>query len=417
MTTPPDVWTALRGRPWRFLGSAWPWRALAYLVSTLPVALGVAVVLLVTVGVGLLTAVLVVGVFLLAALPLIASVVAVVERSRMQLVLGRRPPSDSVPWRTRLRALRSMPVAWPEVGYTVLLTVVLWVVDGVALTLLVTIPGVLLAAPVLVRADQPVNMGPWQVDTAAEAWLAVGSGLLLLAAGLYGATLLAAAQASLARLLLDPPHARLAEALAELRRSRVGLVDAFETERRRIERDLHDGAQQRLMALTMTLGRAELEIPEGVGLDLVREAHGQAETALEELRSTVRGIHPRVLVDHGVEAAVHEVADAAEVPVTVDVSLPERLPGPLEAAAYFVVSEALTNVVRHARARSVRVHGRVTDGRLVLTVLDDGVGGATVPPAGGLAGLALRFEALDGELSVTSPVGGPTEVRATCPVP
>ena len=417
MTTPDDVWTALRGRPWRFLGSAWPWRALAYLVSTVPVALGAAAVLVLTVGVGLLTAVLVVGVLLLAGLPLIASVVAAVERNRLQLVLGRRPPSDGVPWRTRLRALRSMPVAWPEVGYTVLLTVVLWVVDGVALNLLVTFPGLLLAAPVLVRGDAPIDLGPWQIDTVTEAWLAVGPGLLLLAAGLYGATLLAAAQASLARLLLDPPYARLGEALAELRRSRVGLVDAFETERRRIERDLHDGAQQRLVALTMTLGRAELELPEGAGLDLVREAHGQAETALEELRSTVRGIHPRVLVDHGDEAAVHEVADAAEIPVTVDVSLPGRLPGPIEAAAYFVVSEALTNVVRHARARSVRVHGRVADGRLVLTVLDDGVGGADVRPGGGLAGLALRLEALDGELTVTSPAGGPTEVRATCPVP
>jgi signal transduction histidine kinase len=417
VTTPPDVWTALRGRPWRFLGSAWPWRALAYLVSTVPVALGAAAVLALTVGVGLLTALLVVGVLLLAGLPLIASVVAAVERSRMQLLLGRRPPSDSVPWRTRLRALRSMPVAWPEVGYTVLLTVVLWVVDVVALNLLVTFPGVLLAAPVLVRTGTPIDMGSWQIDTTSEAWLAVGPGLLLLTAGLYGATLLAAAQASLTRLLLDPPHARLAETLAELRRSRVGLVDAFETERRRIERDLHDGAQQRLVALTMTLGRAELEIPEGAGLDLVREAQGQAETALEELRSTVRGIHPRVLVDHGIEAAVHEVADATEVPVTVDVTLPGRLPGPLEAAAYFVVSEALTNVVRHARARSVRVHGRVAGGRLVLTVLDDGVGGAKVRPGGGLAGLALRVEALDGELAVTSPAGGPTEVRATCPVP
>src|SRR5690606_31442707 len=189
--------------------------------------------------------------------------------------------------------------------------------------------------------------------------------------------------------LPDPPHARLTGAVTALRRSRVDLVDAFETERRRIERDLHDGAQQRLVALTMTLGRAELEIPEGVGLDLVREAYGQAEAALEELRSTVRGIHPRVLVDHGAEAAVHEVADAVEVPVTVDVRLPERLPAPVEAAAYFVVSEALTNVVRHANARSVRVHARLADGSLVLVVQDDGVGGATVRPGGGLAGLAL----------------------------
>jgi signal transduction histidine kinase len=130
----------------------------------------------------------------------------------------------------------------------------------------------------------------------------------------------------------------------------------------------------------------------------------------------VRGIHPRVLVDHGLDAAVHEIADVSEVPVTVDLRLPGRLPGPVEAAAYFVVSEALTNVVRHAAARSVRVNGRIADGRLVLTVVDDGVGGAVVRAGGGLAGLAVRLEALDGELSVTSRAGGPTEVRATCPV-
>ena len=416
MTSPPDVWAALRGRPWRFLGSSWPWRALAYLGGTVPVALVVAVVLLVTVGVGVLTAVLVVGLLVLSGIPLVSSVVATVERRRMQLLLGRRTPSDGVPWRTRLRALRTMPVAWQEVGYTVLLAVVLWVVDAVALGLVVTVPGVLLAAPALVRLDGPVSMGPWQIDTPAEGWLAVAPGLVLLVAGLYGTTLLAAAQASLARILLDPQQARLAEAVAELRRSRVGLVDAFETERRRIERDLHDGAQQRLVALTMTLGRAELEIGPGAGLDLVREAHGQAEAALRELRSTVRGIHPRVLVDHGLDAAVHEIADVSEVPVTVDLRLPGRLPGPVEAAAYFVVSEALTNVVRHAAARSVRVHGRIAEGRLVLTVLDDGVGGAVVRTGGGLAGLAVRLEALDGDLSVTSPSGGPTEVRATCPV-
>ncbi|MFC7024226.1 sensor domain-containing protein [Promicromonospora thailandica] len=416
MTSPPDVWAALRGRPWRFLCSSWPWRALAYLAGTVPVALVVAVALFVTVGVGVLTAVLVVGLLVLSAIPIVSSVVAGVERRRMQLLLGRRAPSDGVPWRTRLRALRTMPVAWREVGYTVLLAVVLWVVDAVALGLVAAVPGVLLAAPVLVLLDGPVSMGPWQVDTPAEAWLVVGPGLLLLAAGLYGATLLAAAQASLARILLDPQQARLAEAVAELRRSRVSLVDAFETERRRIERDLHDGAQQRLVALTMTLGRAELEIGPGAGLDLVREAHGQAEAALLELRSTVRGIHPRVLVDHGLDAAVHEIADVSEVPVTVDLRLPGRLPGPVEAAAYFVVSEALTNVVRHATARSVRVHGRIAEDRLVLTVVDDGVGGAVVRAGGGLAGLAVRLEALDGELSVTSPAGGPTEVRATCPV-
>ena len=167
----------------------------------------------------------------------------------------------------------------------------------------------------------------------------------------------------------------------------------------------------------MTLGSAELDVPEGPGLDLVRQAHRQAEEALDELRTTVRGIHPRVLVDHGLAAAVHEIADRSPVPVSVDIRLVERLPGPVETAAYFVVSEALTNVARHARARRAEVHGWRQGDRFVLTVHDDGVGGARVDrDAGtGLAGLAVRLDALGGELRVTSPEGGPTDVRMEAP--
>ena len=209
-----------------------------------------------------------------------------------------------------------------------------------------------------------------------------------LLAAAYAVTALAAGQAGLARLLLDPREAELAAAVADLRRSRVELVDAFETERRRIERDLHDGVQQRLVALTMTLGRAELDVAEGPGLDLVREAHEQAEAALEDLRGTVRGIHPRVLVDHGLAAAVHEVADRCSVPVTVDITLTGRLPAPIEAAAYFVASEALTNVERHARAGRAEVHAWLRDDSLVLSVVDDGVGGAR--PATAAASPASR---------------------------
>jgi len=201
----------------------------------------------------------------------------------------------------------------------------------------------------------------------------------------------------------------------ELGRSRVELVDAFETERRRIERDLHDGVQQRLVALTMTLGSAELEAPEGAALELVQKAHREAEEALEDLRATVRGIHPRVLVDHGLPAAVHEVADRAPVPVRVDLEVPDRLDGAVEAAAYFVVSEALTNVARHADATQASVAGQVRGGRLVLTVTDDGHGGARIESGTGLAGLVTRLEALDGSLSVTSPPGGPTVVRMESP--
>ena len=415
MSTFPDAWTALRGRPWRFLGSAWPWRSLAYLGSAVVVGLLTLTALVVVLGIGLLTVVVVVGVLVLAGVPRVAAVIAALERRRLGLVQPSAvaPPEGTL--RERLRAGRGLPVAWSEVGYAVLLATVLWVVDAVVLTFVVTVPAVLLLAPVLVRRER-LEVMAWQIDSTGEALVGSAFGVLALAGAAYAVTALAAAQAALARVLLDPQQARLAAAVADLRRSRVDLVDAFETERRRIERDLHDGVQQRLVALTMTLGRAELDVRDGEGLELVRQAHRQAEGALEELRTTIRGIHPRVLADHGLAAAVHEIADRSPVPVDTDIRLDGRLPASVEAAAYFVVSEALTNVARHASAGSAQVHAWTRDGRLVLTVVDDGVGGADLASGTGLAGLALRLEALDGRLTVSSPDGGPTEVRMECPV-
>ncbi|MBW8749827.1 MAG: sensor domain-containing protein [Propionibacteriales bacterium] len=415
MSSFPDAWTAVRGRPWRFLGSAWPWRSLAYLATTVPVGVATVVALFVVVGIGLLTVVVVVGLLVLTAVPTIATGVAALERRRVGLVLPGAARESEGSLRERLRASRDLPVSWSEVGYAVLLSLVLWVVDAVVLSTTLTVSGSLLLAPLLVRADA-IDVGIWRVDTTGEANMAVPLGVVAFVLAAYVVTALAVAQAALTQVLLDPQQGRLAKAVQDLRRSRVDLVDAFETERRRIERDLHDGVQQRLVALTMTLGQAELDVADGPGLALLRRAHQQAEEALDELRSTVRGIHPRVLVDHGLAAAVHEIADRSTVPVQVDIALAARLPGPVETAAYFVVSEALTNATRHASARLVRVQAWTHDDRLVLSVADDGVGGAVVGGGTGLAGLALRLEALDGLLTVTSPPGGPTEVRMECPI-
>jgi signal transduction histidine kinase len=412
----PDAWTAVRGRPWRFLGSAWPWRSLLYAVTTVPLGLAALLVLSVTVVLGLVTAVVVVGLLVLAGVPLLARVIAAQERRRVAWVLPREG-GPGVPLRDQLRAARGLPVAWSEVGLAVLLATVFWIVDAVVLVFAVATPVVLVLAPVLVRQDT-IGMFGWQIDTTGEAWFGVALGAPALAGAAYVVTALGCGQAALTRLLLDPPEQRLVAAVAELRRSRSGLVDAFEAERRRIERDLHDGVQQRLVALTMTLGSAEVEARDGTDLALLRRAHRQAEEALEELRRTVRGIHPRVLTDHGLAAAVHEIADRSPVPVTVDLAAlaGTPLPSPVENAAYFVVSEALTNVARHAAARHAWVRGWVHEGRLVLTVGDDGAGGAVASPDSGLTGLALRLEALDGSLGVTSPAGGPTEVRMECPL-
>ena len=385
-----DAWSALRGHPGRFLTSSWPWRALTYLLTTL-----------------------LAGIPLLVVVFCLARVFGALERRRLGLVQVRS--RSQLTRAERRRARRRLPVSWPEIGYAFLLAVLLWPLDFLLLVFLVTVPVVMTLAPVLAETDDMTVLG-WHVDPGPEAWLATLIGLGLAVVAAYAITLAAVAQAALARMLLDPREAQLAAEVADLRRSRVDLVDAFETERRRIERDLHDGVQQRLVALTMTLGRAELDIPEGPGLAAVQDAHRQAEDALAELRGTIRGIHPQVLVDHGLAAAVHELADRADVPVTVDIQLPERLAPSVEQAAYFVVSEALTNVARHSGARRAGVHGWVHDETFVLTVEDDGVGGAAASERGsGLAGLGVRLEALGGELRVTSPAGGPTEVRMECP--
>ncbi|WP_122817907.1 sensor domain-containing protein [Nocardioides pantholopis] len=413
MTRTPDAWAALRAHPWRYLGSRWPWGALAYLLTTVPIGIVMLVVLLGILFVGALTAVVVVGLVVLAGIPVLAGVLGVLERARLRLVQGA--PASGMSLRERLRAGRRLPVSWPEVGYAFLVAVVLWPLDALVV-LAVFVSVTLILAPLLATVDTFVMLG-WEVEPGPEAWLAAAIAVPALPLAAYVVGVLAVAQAALARQLLSPRDAELAQAVADLRRSRVDLVDAFETERRRIERDLHDGVQQRLVALTMTLGSAELDVPEGPGLNLVRQAHRQAEEALEELRTTVRGIHPRVLADHGLAAAVHEIADRSLVPVTVEIRLDERLPAPVETAAYFVVSEALTNVARHSGARRAQVHGWRRAGSFILAVVDDGQGGAVVDRASGsgLAGLAVRLDALGGDLRVTSPTGGPTEVRMEAP--
>jgi signal transduction histidine kinase len=201
-----------------------------------------------------------------------------------------------------------------------------------------------------------------------------------------------------------------------LQETRAGAVDVQETELRRIERDLHDGAQARLVALGMSIGMAEEKLatdPEGARL-LLAEARAGAREALEELRDLARGIHPPILTDRGLDAALRALAARTPLRVDVSVELSERPRPPVETAAYFVVAEALANAGKYANADRVAIGVHVSDGMLVAEVRDNGDGGAD--PAGkGLTGLRRRVEALDGSLRVTSPTGGPTTVRAELP--
>jgi signal transduction histidine kinase len=202
----------------------------------------------------------------------------------------------------------------------------------------------------------------------------------------------------------------------ELTQSRAGAVEASESQLRRIERDLHDGAQARLVALGMNLGMAEQQLtkdPEKAQEHLA-EARASAAAALQELRDLARGIHPPILSDRGLEAAIRALTDHAGVPVSVGVELADRPPETVETAAYFVAAEGLANALKHAHASRIDINVHERENAIVVRVLDDGRGGAA-EDGGGLHGLRQRVEALDGSLRIASPDGGPTVIEAVLP--
>jgi signal transduction histidine kinase len=226
----------------------------------------------------------------------------------------------------------------------------------------------------------------------------------------------------LARYLLGPGRneqvERLSERVDTLTQTREATVDSVEVERRRIERDLHDGPQQRLVAIAMDLGMAQERIdrdPAGAR-QLLDKAHAASKEAITEMRMVARGIHPPVLTDRGLDAALSALAARSPVPVTVRVDLPTRPSPTMEAIAYFCVSEALTNVAKHARATSAQVEVTAAAGSaLRIQIRDDGIGGADPAGGTGLHGLTDRVRAIDGSMEVTSPIGGPTVLSINLP--
>ena len=347
------------------------------------------------------------------------------ERARFAVLLGEQIPAwPAVPgsrYRWLLvprRATMTGRQTWASIGYgllrlpvscvTAFVTVGIWALGLVMLTLPLyggLLPG---GGPTL---GSTVHSGPLPTV------VSVVTGLLLLAAAPSVTRRLAVVDAALARRLLAPPR-DLAARVTELEVSRERVVDAAETERRRIERDLHDGAQQRLVALAMELGRAKAKFADDVdsARDLVDRAHAEAKAALTELRNLVRGVHPPVLTDRGLDAALSGLAALCPVPVDMQVDVPVRPKPAVEAVAYFTVAEALTNVAKHSRAThaSVVVEGHGYPGTLNLLISDDGIGGAD-PRGAGLSGLADRVSGVDGTLSVESPSGGPTIISAVLP--
>ncbi|WP_307873174.1 sensor histidine kinase [Paractinoplanes ovalisporus] len=409
--------TALRSR--RFLATWWPWRSLAFLVTSIPLivvtaaALGLFaapwIVLIRRLGTGRTDALealllFVAGAVLLGGLgPLVAWPLAGLERRRLRL-------ADD-------RFLRLSPSRWRRFGYAVLLVTIVPVVYGVLAFIEILIV-VLALSPWLV--DQgPISFGIIIIATASEAVPYAVAGVIALASMPYLVAVTAGAHAAAARALLHTGSGeKLRAELVEVSRSRARMADAFEAERRRIERDLHDGAQQKLVGLTLQLGLAKIDLPEGSPAAApVATAHRQAKELMGELRELIHGIRPQVLTDLGLPAALRDLAGQTPMPVDVHTELPSRPPEHLEATAYFVVAEALANVAKHSGAARAAVEARAEDGTLVVEVRDDGRGGADLERGTGLVGLADRVAVADGRMLLASPLGGPTMIRVELPWP
>jgi signal transduction histidine kinase len=341
------------------------------------------------------------------------------ERRRAALVLGeplisdyRRPPAGAR-LAVRLRAAAHDPQRWKDIAYLAIFSVVgftwgtIWVVLwGYALGSL-TLPAWWWALP-----DDAqylwIELDRWQ-----ESVVAVAIGVALLPIAVFAQRGLALSQAQIARWLLAPSLAARVERLTE---TRAGAVDVAAAELQRIERDLHDGAQARLVALAMDLGMAEerFDRDPDSARELVGEAREEAKRALAELRDLARGIRPGLLAERGLGPAITALAARSPVPAKATVDVPRRPPAPVETAAWFVVSEALANTAKHSGAERATVWLRLRNAQLHVEVVDDGRGGAD-PGGAGLKGLAQRIAALDGSLEVNSPPGGPTVVRAVLP--
>jgi signal transduction histidine kinase len=403
------------------------WLAVIHLLAG-PVIGLVAFVFFVTaaaVGVALLPVALT-GIPVLAVTLWLCTQFAAFERARFAVMLGARlpaPPRALSPgvswWRRTWRALASLTTL-RQFGYA-LLRFPLGTVQAVIVIVMWSLPLALLGLPVLgwllPRLWAGADTGGSVLGNPAGLAAAAALGLILLLAAPQLTRALAVADIAIARYLIGlGSSADMTARIGELERSRARVVGAAEAERRRIERDLHDGAQQRLVSLAMDLGRAKARFaddPDGARV-IIDQAHAEAKEALVELRNLVRGVHPPVLADRGLDAALSGLAALSPVPVTVRADMPVRAAPSVEAIAYFVVAEALTNIAKHARATRAEVSADRRGDLLHIVIRDDGIGGAD-PRGQGLSGLADRVTGVDGRLSVRSPAGGPTVIEVDLP--
>ena len=401
------------------------YRRILYLLLALPLGVIEFSFLVTALSFGFGTAITLIGIPVLVGTVWAWRWLAELERRLIRSLLGNEIPSPYRPepkdasWWKRLGARLSDPATWKDLAF-LLLQLPLGIVS---FTIAVSVLGLglgLLFAPAYYWA---LESGDWiaavNVDTLPEAIAAVPVGALVLLVGIPGLSALGRLYGWLASQLLgsnaDPV---LTAQVSELQDARTRIIAAADAERRRIERDLHDGAQQRLVALALNLRMAEQRAATGdpAAAELVRQAGEEANLALKELRDLARGIHPAILTNRGLPAALEDLASRATVPVEVVAAPEQRLPDPIEAAAYFVVSECLANVGKHAEATSATVSVTAADAHLSVVVADDGVGGASLDNGSGMQGLADRVGALSGTLAVESPPGEGTRVVASIPL-
>jgi signal transduction histidine kinase len=392
-----------------------------YVSAGVPLGIVWMTVLIGLLALGVSLAILTIGIPLLAVTMMVWRWGADIERQRAALALGApipRPQRDAPAsnrfldrWLARARDRTT----WRDLGYMLLLGPV-GIAAGTITIALWSAAFAALASPA-VAAGAPDGSLLDDIGTLGLVGVAVSSVLIGALAALVTRGLAIGTGALARALLAYDDRAELTERISTLEASRSGAVESADARLRRIERDLHDGAQHRLAYIAMELGRARAKLGEDpqAADTLLAGAHDESKRAMRELRDLVRGIHPSVLSDRGLDAALSGLAERASVPVDIESRLDMRLPPAVETAAYYVVAESLTNVGRHSGATRAQVDVSRENGQVVLAITDDGNGGARRRPGSGLEGLAQRVEALDGTLEVDSPEGGPTTIVARMP--
>ena len=421
----PSLWAPVLARLARDILDPRTYGRIAYLLLALPLGVIEFSFLVTAISFGVGTAITLIGLPVLIFTIYAWRWLAGVERRLIGSLTGieiptpyrAEPPGAS--WWDKLKARLADPATWKDLVFLLLQLPLGIAAFVIAVCVLCVSFGALLAPAYYWSVPDGIQIGLLEANTLLEAIAVAPFGAVLVFLAIPALGALGRLYGELAALLLgsnaDP---ELTAEVSDLRDARSRIIAAADAERRRIERDLHDGAQQRLVALALTLRMAEKRAEEGdpEATALVRQATEEAGLALGELRNLARGIHPAILTNRGLPAALDDLASRATLPVEIVATPAGRLPEPVEAAAYFVVSECLANVSKHSGASSAQVSVTAADGRVTVSVSDDGVGGARLSGGSGLQGLADRVGAVNGALAVQSPPGQGTRVVAAIPL-